>query len=237
MIPLRDENPSGSAPAVTITLITLNVLVFVYEVLQGPALHSFIMSWGFVPARFTSSLQGGAEPLLMPALTLFSSMFLHGGWGHLLGNMWFLWIFGDNIEDRFGKLGYLLFYLAAGVAAVLVHYALGTRSAVPTVGASGAIAGVLGAYLVAYPKARVVTLIPLIFIMHMVALPAVVLLGLWFLFQFLSQAAAASMSAAGGGVAYAAHIGGFVFGVVTMLLLRGRTAPREPRPPRAVRFS
>jgi len=220
MIPLRDENPSATTPFVTWVLVAINVIVFVFELSLGPELRTFIFDWGLVPARLTLALRFGDEPITGPALTVFSSMFLHGGWLHLVGNMWYLWIFGDNIEDRLGHVKYLVFYLLAGLAAGLLHYATNSESRVPTVGASGAIAGVLGAYLAAFPRARVVTLLPLFPFFRVVALPAMVVLGLWFVIQFFSGALSLGYST-GGGVAWWAHIGGFGFGYLAMWALGG----------------
>ena len=226
MIPLRDENPSGSVPLVTRGLIAINCAVFLYELSLGRELRTFMFDWGVVPIRLTLALRYGEEPLPAPALTLFTSMFLHGGWLHLIGNMWYLWIFGDNVEDRLGRLRYLFFYVAAGVAAGAIHYLTNSSSRVPTVGASGAIAGVLGAYAVAFPRARVVTLLPLFPFVQIVALPAMFMLGLWFVYQFFSGALALAWSAAGGGgIAWWAHIGGFVFGMIFMKAL-GRPRSR-----------
>ncbi len=216
MIPLRDENPSLTPPLVTRGLIALNLVLFIYEVLLGPELKGFLLHWGLVPLRLTLALHEGGEPLTAPGVTLLSSMFLHGGWLHLIGNMWYLWIFGDNVEDRFGHLPFLAFYLVAGVAASIVHYLANEGSGLPTVGASGAIAGVLGAYAAAFPRARVITLLPLFPFFQVVAMPALLVLGLWFVFQFASGAL--SLGAGGGGVAWWAHIGGFLFGYAVMWL-------------------
>jgi membrane associated rhomboid family serine protease len=222
MIPLRDENPSSTVPAVTRILIAINVAVFVYEIVLGPLLRPFMMEWGLVPGRLTLALRFGEEPWLGPGVTLLSSMFLHGGWMHLIGNMWYLWIFGDNVEDRFGHAGYLVFYLGAGVVAALVQYATNPLSSLPTVGASGAIAGVLGAYAMAFPRARIITLVPLFAFIQVMRLPALLVLGVWFVIQFFSGTLALA-SALGGGIAFWAHIGGFAFGALAMLVLgRGR---------------
>ena len=214
MIPLRDQNPSRSTPVVTRGLIVLNAAIFLYEVSLGPGLRDFMFSWGLVPARLPAALDLGGEPLAWTGLTLVSSMFLHGGWAHLIGNLWYLWIFGDNVEDRFGAPGFLLFYVAAGVAASLLHVFSNLESRVPTLGASGAIAGVLGAYAVMFPRARVITLVPLFPFFQVIPLPAVLMLGLWFVFQFVAGAISVAHGAAGGGVAWWAHIGGFLFGVI-----------------------
>lgn len=214
MFPLRDDNPSRSTPVVTRVLIALNVAAFLFQVALGSELRGFLLAWGFVPERLTAGLTGSGslQPVL---LTMVSSMFLHGGWLHLLGNMWYLWIFGDNIEDRLGRGRFLVFYLAAGFVSALVHGLLNPWSQLPTVGASGAVAGVLGAYALAFPRARIVTLLPLVVVFHVVSLPAMLVLGLWFVFQFLSGAFSAAGGGAGG-VAWWAHIGGFAFGWLVM---------------------
>jgi membrane associated rhomboid family serine protease len=229
MIPLRDENPSQSPPVVTRVLVAINVVVFLFQLMLGADLLAFFYEWALVPARLTLALRYGEEPLTGPGITLITSMFMHGGWLHLIGNLWYLWIFGDNVEDRMGHLRFLLFYLLAGAVAGLLHYVTNPASRLPTVGASGAIAGVLGAYLVAFPRARVVTLLPIFPFFQVVALPAAIVLGLWFVLQFFSGAAALLVPAAGG-TAWWAHIGGFVFGVLGMWLLGGG---RRPAPSRA----
>ena len=220
MIPLRDDIPSRRLPVISWLLIAANVTVFLYEVALGPALRPLIQERGIVPAEFAGD--PGAE-----ALTLLTSMFLHGGWGHLLGNMLYLWIFGDNVEDRMGPLRFLFFYLAAGAAAGLAHIYSQPDSTIPTVGASGAVAGVLGAYLVLYPKARVLTLLPT-FPMAMAEIPAVFFLGVWFVFQLFSGALQLSISRGSGGVAFLAHIGGFLAGVVFGVMAARLTRRRSP---------
>ena len=225
MIPLRDVNPSSTTPFVTRAIIAVNVVVFVQEILLGPGLKSFMMSWGLVPERLTLALHGAHGPGPAAALTLVTSMFIHGGWMHLIGNMWYLWIFGDNIEDRFGHIGFTLFYVTAGVIAGLIHVASNPGSAVPTVGASGAIAGVLGAYAAAFPRARVITLLPLFPFFPVVPLPAILVLGFWFVIQFASGALVLAAGASGG-VAVWAHVGGFVYGFLLMFALRGVTRSR-----------
>ena len=215
MIPIRDENPSGSVPVVTLAMIAVNAAVFVYELLLGPNVTEFFDRWGMVPLRVSLALGEGTEPVLAPALTFTTSMFLHGGWAHLLGNMWYLWIFGDNLEDRLGKLRFIAFYLAGGLVAGGVQYALHSTSGAPTVGASGAIAAVLGGYALLYPGARVFTLLPIFPFIRIVPLPAVLVLGLWFVLQFFSGALALG-SGASGGVAWWAHIGGFAFGLLAV---------------------
>jgi membrane associated rhomboid family serine protease len=230
MIPLRDENPSGSPPVVTRVLIGVNAGAFVYELTLGPGLREFLFEWGLVPVRFTLALQGGEESWLGPGVTFLTSMFLHGGWLHLIGNMWYLMIFGDNVEDRLGRFRYILFYLLAGCCSALIHYASHPGSQIPTVGASGAIAAVLGAYTVCYPRARVITLVPLFPFFQIMALPALVVLGLWFVFQFLSAALALAAGGGGGGIAWWAHIGGFVFGMIAVRLFAYRRPPRSSLP-------
>jgi hypothetical protein len=228
VIPIRDENPSTLTPVVTRIIITLNVAAFLYELSLGPALRDFMMQWGLVPVRLAAGFGFGF------GITLLTSMFLHGGWMHLLGNMWYLAIFGDNVEDRLGHLGYAFFYLVSGLVGGLLHYHFNATSEVPTVGASAAIAGVLGAYLVAFPKARVLTLVPLFPFFQLLALPAMVVLGFWFLFQFFSGFLSLAWSAAAGGIAWWGHIGGFAFGLLVGALARAQ-GPRMPEWDTAVR--
>jgi membrane associated rhomboid family serine protease len=226
MIPLRDTVRSRSLPWMTWGLIALNLLIFLYEsTLPAGQLDAFIGVFGLVPARLSlTSLQ------LFPWLTLITSMFLHGGWFHVIGNMWFLFIFGDNVEDRMGPARFLVFYLAAGVIAGFSQFLLSPSSQIPTVGASGAIAGVLGAYFVLYPRARVITLIFLFIFPWLVEIPALIYLGIWFLMQLSSgllNLGQLSSGAAVGGIAWWAHIGGFLFGLLTVRLftLGRRYAP------------
>ena len=215
MLPLKDLNPTRSRPYVTWLLIALNALVFMLELGLDSIgeLDSFLFTYGLVPAAFT------ANPVSFELATVFTSMFLHGGVAHLLGNMLYLWIFGDNIEERLGHGRYLLFYLVGGVAAAAAQIAVDPQSPVPMVGASGAIAAVLGGYLLEYPHAKIRTLLILGYLIRFVHVPAVVVLGFWFLLQFFSGFMALSVTAAGGGVAYFAHIGGFVAGVVLIKLV------------------
>jgi len=222
MIPLRDSNPSGTIPAVTVSLIVINTLVWLYEVALGAQLDRFLFQYGLVPLRFVVSyrLEGGvADNAIVP---LFCSMFLHGGWLHIIGNMWFLWIFGDNIEDRLGHVRYLIFYLLCGIGAALLHVAFNSGSRLPMVGASGAISGVLGAYLVSFPHARVHTLLIIFFFIRFVELPAYLFLIFWFLFQFLSGTAQIGANQDVGGVAYWAHMGGFGFGILLLWIMPKR---------------
>ena len=226
MFPLRDTVP-GRRPAVVVwALVFLNTLVFLHETqLAGSPLQQFLNQYALVPAHLTAP---GGLAQYWP--TLFTSMFLHGGWMHIIGNMWFLWIFGDNVEDRFGNLGFLVLYLVGGLAAGALEIFADPHSTVPSLGASGAIAAVLGAYLVLYPTARVITFIPIFFFPWIVSIPAVVWLGIWFLEQWLSGVAVLQEHAATGGVAYWAHVGGFVFGVLVALPLRWSGTPPAGQP-------
>lgn len=222
MIPLRDNIPTRRFPIVNTALIGINVLVFLFESILGPErLEQLIMTAGLAPIHFWQV--GG----LSGWFPLFTSMFLHGGWLHLISNMLALYIFGDNVEDRVGHLRYLLFYLFSGLAASGAHLVAYSGSPIPTVGASGAIAGVLGAYLVLFPQARVVTLIPVFYYLRIVELPAMIYLGFWFISQLFNGVLALSAADVlqGGGVAWWAHIGGFVFGLAIVRLI-------TPRPPR-----
>jgi len=218
MIPLRDTVPSRSFPLMTLALIMVNTVVFFYELRLGPALERFLLIYGFVPVRFSEAESWNLSARFVP---MFSSMFLHGSWLHLIGNMWTLWIFGDNVEDRLGKSRYLLYYLVCGLAAVYLHYLTGPHSGMPVVGASGAIAGVMGGYFVLFPRAQVVTLLPIFFFIQIVTVPAFVFLALWFFAQ-LFNGMVASAASFGGGVAWWAHVGGFVAGALMILPLRRR---------------
>ena len=217
MIPLRDNIPSSTFPIVTYIFIGANVLAFLFELSLGPQLQQFIHLFGVVPAKVTTIITEAPHLIHYAVFPFFTSTFIHGGWMHLLGNMLFLYIFGDNVESALGHLRYLLFYMASGVAASLVHLFFNLGSDIPTVGASGAIAGVLGAYFILFPRARVVTLVPIFFFIQIVEIPALVFLGLWFLIQFLSG----SMTLGNGeaaGVAWWAHIGGFAVGAGYVIL-------------------
>lgn len=217
MIPLKDLNPSRTFPIVNVLLILANVIVFLYQVNLPPRVeHAFVMANATVPERLPEFLAGSvsAKVALAP---LFTSMFLHGGLLHLLGNMLFLWIFGDNVEDFFGHAGYLVFYLACGIGSGLLHVLFNLHSALPAVGASGAISGVMGAYVVLYPRAKVLTL----FFIILVPVPAFVVLGLWFVMQFLEGVGRLGMRESGG-VAWWAHIGGFLMGMAITAGVRRR---------------
>jgi membrane associated rhomboid family serine protease len=229
MIPLKDDAPRYGTPYVNYFIIGLNILAFLFEViLPSPDRQVFLLQFGFVPARLTALFSGAhsirAMGVPLPVnesavLTVLTAMFLHASWLHVLGNMWFLWIFGDNIEGHLGHFKYLVFYLCAGFGAAALHTFFNPASSVPSVGASGAIAGVMGAYFVLFPSARVLTLVPFFFVFF-VWLPAWIILGYWFVIQFLSGAATsiAYSSQTTGGIAFWAHVGGFVAGVVMIKL-------------------
>jgi membrane associated rhomboid family serine protease len=230
MIPLGDSARTGRTPWVNLTLIGANALVFLYELSLGPSLDPFIGRWGVVPARISGALAGSPDVPRAFLVTLITAAFLHSGWLHLGGNMLFLWIFGDNVEDRLGHAEYLLFYLAGAVVANLAQVLVDPASTVPAIGASGAIAAVLGAYAVSFPGARVSVILPVLLIFWTVQVPALIMIGVWFATQFFSGIASLTqMSAQAGGVAWWAHVGGFVFGIVLMVILPKRPADyREP---------
>lgn len=208
MIPLRDVIPSRTTPYVTIAIIAVNVAVFLFELSMGRAATRFAFEFGLIPAAFSWS-------------AVLTSMFLHGGFLHVGGNMLFLWIFGDNVEDRMGHGRYLLFYLLCGTAAALAQTAMSPGSEVPLIGASGAIAGVMGAYLVLYPHSRIVTLIWIVFFVDFVEIPAIFFLGFWFLLQFVSGVGTVAAGAGSqGGVAFWAHVAGFVVGLLGVFVFR-----------------
>ena len=218
-LPLKDINPSRTYPFVNITLLLVNIVVFFYELnlkmTVGPrAFAAFLLVHSTVPSRFLSFL-GGRAAFESAFLPLFTSMFLHAGFFHLLGNMLFLWVFGDNVEDFFGHFRYLLFYLVCGIGAGLLHALFNLPSSVPAMGASGAISGVMGAYILLFPRARILTLV----FVFLLPIPAVVVLGSWFLMQFLAGINALGTSASGG-VAWWAHIGGFVLGMLLTVVAR-----------------
>jgi membrane associated rhomboid family serine protease len=211
MIPIRDTIQSKNVPVVNFTLIGLNILAFLWQLFQGPHLEETLFLYGIVPARYSDpeiSTQFTAFQQWVPFLT---SMFLHGNIIHILGNMWFLYIFGDNIEDRLGHIRYFIFYLLCGVAAGLIHLLTNWDSKIPTIGASGAISGVMGAYLLLYPRARILTLIPIFVFFQFIEIPAFIFLGYWLLIQVLS---AGFTPRNVGGIAFWAHIGGFVAGLI-----------------------
>lgn len=215
MLPIRDTTPSKNFPVVNVTLIVINGLVFLYQLSLGPQMEQLFFEYGLVPVRYTGS---AGIPVSSPAfypLTFISFMFLHGGVMHLLGNMWSLWIFGDNVEDHMGSLRYLFFYIACGILSGATHMLFNMDSNIPTIGASGAIAGVMGAYFLLFPRAKVLTLVPIVIIPLFFELPAFIFLGIWLLIQFVSAAGSGGIA---GGVAWWAHIGGFVVGMVGVKL-------------------
>jgi membrane associated rhomboid family serine protease len=216
MIPLRDSQPSRTTPYVTIAIILVNVVLFLYEVLLDPyTRNAFIVHYGVIPAR-------------LQVADLFTSMFLHGGWMHLIGNMWFLWIYGDNIEDILGSMQYVVFYLGCGVAAALTQVLLDPGSRIPTIGASGAIAGVMGAYVVKFPHSRITTLVALFIFWTTVEIPAYIILIYWFIIQLFSGAATIT-SHSQGGVAWFAHVGGFLTGILLIYVMKTNDPWRHRR--------
>jgi membrane associated rhomboid family serine protease len=234
VIPLRDANPVRRTPVVTASLIAACVAVFLVElrVSSGPggdaALVQMLTDWGAIPSRISAALDGTGDPGLA-VRGIVGSLFLHAGWPHLLGNMLFLWIFGNNVEDRLGRLPYLVFYLAGGALAALAQVFIEPGSEIPLVGASGAIASTLGAYIVLYPRARITTLLFLGILAQLIEVPAVVILGFWFLLQLLDGVASLGATTAQGGVAFFAHIGGFASGALVGVLIRA-AGPRPGRP-------
>jgi membrane associated rhomboid family serine protease len=227
MFPIRDDAPRIGTPVITYLLLALNTLVFLFEVMLDPgSRNAFIFQFGVVPAHITGLLHGAPQVTptgaLLPVLT---SMFMHASWLHLIFNMWGLYIFGDNVEDHMGHFRFLIFYLLTGIAASAVHWMMSPASRIPSVGASGAIAGVMGGYFLLFPSARVLTVLPLFFYFTFLWLPAWLVLGYWFVAQFLSGAATAiTASQQSGGIAFWAHVGGFVAGVVLIKLF-----PKRPR--------
>lgn len=222
MFPIRDDNPTELSPIVTVAIIAVTAAVWILVQgagLSGPTLARSVCAWGAIPAELTGRGNWSGSPCSPGGATwsaLVTSMFLHGGWGHIVGNLWFLWIFGNNVEDSMGHLRFVAFYLLTGLAAAGVHVLASPDSAVPMVGASGAISGIMGAYLVLYPRARVKTLIFIFILITVVELPAFAYLVYWFLLQLLGT----RVPAAGGGVAFWAHVGGFVAGVVLVFVFR-----------------
>jgi membrane associated rhomboid family serine protease len=226
-IPLKDENPTRRFPYVTVLFIGLNILIFLYQLFSPQGLHYYVYKMGAIPYEVTHFqsihyfpwISPDYFPRLSPPLTLLTSMFLHGGIFHLLFNMLYLWIFGNNVEDFLGPARFILFYLLSGLGASFTHVIFNFNSQLPMIGASGAIAGILGAYLLLYPRARVLTLIFLFFFIRIVPIPAAVVLGLWFLLQVLNIGV-------GGGVAWFAHIGGFLVGIVLVKIFTQKRKPK-----------
>ena len=217
MVPIRDDNPISSTPFVVYALLVLNVVVFLHEItLSELALQQFFNTWAIVPAELTASFRGEIPGAEREWFTLISSQFLHGGWFHVGGNMLYLWVFGNNIEDQLGSAKFLLFYLVCGALAGLAHWFFEPTSIVPTLGASGAIAGIMGAYIIRFPRAKIVTLIPLFVLFTTFRIPAIFFLGWWFVQQafYSAMSLGADADMGMGGVAYWAHAGGFVFGAI-----------------------
>jgi membrane associated rhomboid family serine protease len=223
MIPLRDDNPTSITPVITVGLIAMNVVVFLYQLSLGPQGERLLVyQYGSIPAVIFGAQNLPTDvQVIPPTLSLFTSMFLHGGFMHLIGNMLYLWIFGNNIEDAMGHVRYVVFYLVTGLAASLAHAFTNPGSIVPAIGASGAISGVLGAYLMLYPRAQVLILIPIGFFSRLMYVPAGVALGIWFLFQLVSGGLSAGQP--GGGVAWFAHIGGFLAGMLLVGVFKRRS--------------
>lgn len=218
MIPLKNLDPRRSFPIITLLIIIVNVIVFVHQLSLSPrAADAFIGAYGLVPAKISLALAGKHYTLVDALIPLFTCMFLHGGFLHILGNMWFLWIFGANVEDRLGPIPYLFFYLVCGVGSGMAQVLFSWGSRVPSIGASGAISGILGAFIVFFPGARILTFIFII----LAPIPAIIFIGLWFAVQFLSGVESLRLpaSASMGGVAWWAHVGGFLFGVVLAKIL------------------
>lgn len=231
MIPLKNLDPRRSLPIITLVIIAANVAVFLYQITLPPqAADTFVRTWGLVPSKIQLALAGRHYTLVDALIPLFTCMFLHGGFLHILGNMWFLWIFGANLEDRVGAAAYLFLYLICGIASGLTQAAFSWGSRIPSIGASGAISGVLGAYIVLFPASRILTLVPLFIIWFTARIPALVFIGLWFIVQFLSGIGSLGPrgAASTGGVAWWAHIGGFLFGVFLARMIRPR--------PRAIQY-
>lgn len=212
-IPIRDDTPTFRKPYFTVGLIVANSLIFLFSIMQGEYGFQLItVQYGFIPVELMSSVELTPQIPASAWLTPFTSMFMHGGWMHLIGNMLFLWIYGNNVEDYFGPVKFLLFYFVAGLAAIALYTLFSPSSDIPLVGASGAIAGVMGAYIVLHPRAKITVLI-IFFFIQFVQLPAKVVLGIWFIYQILMSVVG---SASGGGVAWLAHVGGFIFGYLVM---------------------
>jgi membrane associated rhomboid family serine protease len=230
VIPLKDMTPRRSFPVLTLLLILINVAVFAHQLSLAPhASDAFIKTYGLVPYRFEAALRGARATPEQALLPLFTCMFLHGGFLHIIGNMLFLWIFGGNVEDRFGAIPYLIFYIVCGIGSGIAQVMFTWGSHVPSIGASGAISGVLGAYIVLFPGSRILTLVPIIIIPWTVRLPAFIFIGLWFAIQFLNglNSLGSKVAAASGGVAVWAHVGGFLLGALIAIPVRLNSRPAD----------
>ncbi len=224
MIPLRDNNPSGTFPIVTVSIIAANIILFVftYAISHRPA--SIIETFGMIPRNYTDLSAAREMGIIRLFLSFYGSMFMHDGWLHIISNMWFLWIFGDNIEDRIGHVKYLIFYLLCGTAGGILFIAMNHDSVIPCIGASGAVSGILGAYMLAFPRARILTLVPVFIIIFFTTLPALFVLLAWFVLQILYAYAEDGTAA---GIAWWAHIGGFLCGIVLIAILKKRKYFRD----------
>lgn len=222
--PLKDENPAQTVPFMTILLIVVNSILFFVELAMGRYRTYFVAGYGVVPFEITHAVDLNPKVFLGPYITLVTSLFLHGSLFHLVGNMWFLWIFGNNIEDVVGHFKFLIFYLLGGIAASLLQILVNPSSNIPVIGASGAVSAILGAYMVKFPRARVKTLMFIFFFITIVNVPAVAFLGIWFLMQLIS-----SIGGSASNVAWYAHIGGFLFGVLTIRIFQKRYGYRKYR--------
>ncbi|MDH4222426.1 MAG: rhomboid family intramembrane serine protease [candidate division Zixibacteria bacterium] len=222
MIPLRDNIPSQKKPIVTTIILSINILVFFYQLSLGADFEGFILKYGAIPDQIMHGERVTPYSTFPFTLTLFTAMFLHGGLWHLLGNMLYLWIFGDNIEERLGHLRFLILYIVSGLAASFAHIFMSPNSQLPMVGASGAIAGILGAYMIEFPYAKILTLVFFGFFIRVVSIPAFFVLGFWFILQLIYASTTLGVSG-GGGIAWFAHIGGFLAGIILFRLLRKRS--------------
>ncbi|HXW62129.1 MAG TPA: rhomboid family intramembrane serine protease [Candidatus Acidoferrales bacterium] len=225
MIPLKDLTPRRSFPVITLLLIAANVAVFIHQISLSPiAGEAFVRTYGLVPSKISLAFAGRRCSFVEALFPLFTCMFLHGGFLHIIGNMWFLWVFGGKVEDRLGSLPYLLFYVATGVGSGIAQTLFSWGSHVPSIGASGAISGVLGAYIVFFPGSRILTLVPLLIIWFTAQIPAVIFIGLWFAMQFLSGISSLGSQSLGG-VAWWAHVGGFLMGAIVAWIVRSAGGP------------
>ncbi|MFH2137957.1 MAG: rhomboid family intramembrane serine protease [Candidatus Omnitrophota bacterium] len=223
MIPLRDSTPSRHFPVVTLCFIILNLYVFIKGIFLGPSIAGVIHRFAVIPVNYSQLSWRHPDDLFGKSIPLLSALFLHGGWLHLIGNMWYLWIFGDNVEDRLGHFRFFIFYIVCGICGNLAHIAMNIHSNIPAIGASGCIAGVLGAYFLMFPRAKILTLLPIFVVWTVVEIRAFFFLGVWFIIQFLSGFLLASSSKEVQSIAWWAHIGGFIAGIIlTVLFTSGK---------------
>ena len=228
MIPLKDDNPTNTRPIITYCLIAICLLVFIIELsLSSYRDGTFFYSFGLIPSVLLGKLKLSQDLYVIPSyITVITSMFVHGGFMHLIGNMLYMWIFADNIEESIGKIKFLIFYLLCGIGAAMAQVFTDANSQIPMVGASGAIGGILGAYLINYPKAKVLVLIPFGFFSQLIKIKAIYVLGFWFVLQFINSALSTSK---GGGVAYSAHIGGFICGIILILIFNKKKIKKNKK--------